>query len=231
MNQRPGRADRARRTSSTPARRPPFVAQFIGRNAILDGHAWQARDGERRGVDTAARPHARTANGATVARASRAKIVDPGRGDRRIPGAAPASGAAGAATDCRGRLRALDVGRAASSIFRSTAGGQSITLEAHADKYPPACWPLAEIEPDLGAVPGRPSSRQLEPDAGPGSATDADQCRAHRGGNDDGKGNSAAASASTSMRSPAGSAPMAARIRPTTSRAACSPARSARRAC
>ncbi|MDQ0472176.1 ABC transporter ATP-binding protein [Labrys wisconsinensis] len=120
----------------------PFVAQFIGRNTILDGAVGGIEDG-RVVVDTPLGRLRGTANGA-LAEGSAAKIVVPAEAiEVRAAAGEPAAGAGNAVA---ATVRRLDVVGHISHLSVELPGGRALSLEAHIDKYPPGAFaPGADI--------------------------------------------------------------------------------------
>ena len=114
----------------------PFVAQFIGRNTILDGAVGGVEDG-RVVVDTPLGILRGTANGA-LANGSAAKIVVPAEAIEvrsASDGRGTEMGNAVAAT-----VRRLDVVGHISHLSVELPGGRVVSLEAHVEKYPPGLF-------------------------------------------------------------------------------------------
>ncbi|WP_454818517.1 ABC transporter ATP-binding protein [Labrys neptuniae] len=115
----------------------PFVAQFIGRNTILDGSIGGVEDG-RVVVDTPLGILRGTANG-RLANGSAAKIVVPAEAIEvrsASDGRVTEMGNTIAAT-----VRRLDVVGHISHLSVELPGGRTISLEAHVEKYPPGLFP------------------------------------------------------------------------------------------
>jgi ABC-type Fe3+/spermidine/putrescine transport system ATPase subunit len=108
----------------------PFVAKFIGRNTILDGMV-AGRDGAQAILDTPLGRLTGTANGA-LSDGGPAKIVIPAEAINISASAVgePASNIVAA------RLLRSDLVGHINHLSMELPGGQTITLEAHAEKYP-----------------------------------------------------------------------------------------------
>jgi putative spermidine/putrescine transport system ATP-binding protein/spermidine/putrescine transport system ATP-binding protein len=119
----------------------PFVAQFIGRNTILDGAIKGVEDG-RVVVETPLGLLRGMANGA-LATGSSAKIVIPAEAievhaasaETRTAVSARSAGNVVAAT-----IRRSDVVGHVSHLSVEIPGGRTVLLEAHIDKYPPGIF-------------------------------------------------------------------------------------------
>jgi ABC-type Fe3+/spermidine/putrescine transport system ATPase subunit len=120
----------------------PFVAQFIGRNVILDGQV-RLLDGSRAVLDTPLGVLSGTTNG-RLAAGGPAKIVVPAEaievhtaleGNRETIAARTGSNVIGA------RIQRSDVVGHVSHLSVELPGGRPISLEAHVDKYPPGAFP------------------------------------------------------------------------------------------
>ncbi|HUG62066.1 MAG TPA: ABC transporter ATP-binding protein [Methylomirabilota bacterium] len=120
----------------------PFVAQFIGRNVILDGQI-RLLEGTRAVVDTPLGVLSGAANGVLTAGGS-AKVVVPAEA---IEVHAAAEGmresvAAGVGGNVVGaRITRSDVVGHVSHLAVELPDGRQIALEAHVDKYPPGAFP------------------------------------------------------------------------------------------
>jgi putative spermidine/putrescine transport system ATP-binding protein/spermidine/putrescine transport system ATP-binding protein len=108
----------------------PFVAQFIGRNTIIDGAVAES-DGGRVTLDTPLGRLSGTADRA-LAPGHAAKLVIPAEAiDIAAPAAGPAAGNAVAAS-----LRRADLVGHINHLSVELPDGRVITLEAHAERYP-----------------------------------------------------------------------------------------------
>jgi putative spermidine/putrescine transport system ATP-binding protein/spermidine/putrescine transport system ATP-binding protein len=118
----------------------PFVAQFIGRNTILDGEV-RARDGERALVETQLGLISGLANGALAVGAA-AKVVVPAEA---VEVHAAEAGREAVAARTGGNavpalVRRADVVGHISHLQVELPGGRSVALEGHVDKYPPGAF-------------------------------------------------------------------------------------------
>jgi putative spermidine/putrescine transport system ATP-binding protein/spermidine/putrescine transport system ATP-binding protein len=121
----------------------PFVAQFIGRNVVLDGAVRQL-SADRAVVETTLGTLVGTGNG-PLASGGAAKVVVPAEaidvhaaaeGSREAVAVATGGNVVGA------RIRRADVVGHISHLAVELDGGRQITLEAHVDKYPPGAFPV-----------------------------------------------------------------------------------------
>jgi putative spermidine/putrescine transport system ATP-binding protein/spermidine/putrescine transport system ATP-binding protein len=119
----------------------PFVAQFIGRNVVLDGAVRSLVDA-RAVVETPLGVLSGTGNG-PLATGGAAKVVVPAEaidvhvaleGTRDTVGAVTGGNVVGA------KIRRSDVVGHISHLLVELDGGREITLEAHIDKYPPGAF-------------------------------------------------------------------------------------------
>jgi ABC-type Fe3+/spermidine/putrescine transport system ATPase subunit len=120
----------------------PFVAQFIGRNIVLDCTVNGVEAG-RAMVDTPLGPMSGTGNGSFSSGAQGMIVVPAEAIDVKIAGAGSPAGGGNAVA---GRIaRAFVVGHV-SNLSVELPGGRLVSLEAHIDKYPPGAFaPGAEI--------------------------------------------------------------------------------------
>jgi ABC-type Fe3+/spermidine/putrescine transport system ATPase subunit len=119
----------------------PFVANFIGRNTIFSGDV-KGTEGARTIVSTAFGPLSGTANGAVGTKGA-AKVVIPAEAIEVHPANAEVRQRlmgenAGNVVDAV--LRNFDVVGHVSHLVASLADGNSVSLEAHTDKYPPGAF-------------------------------------------------------------------------------------------
>jgi ABC-type Fe3+/spermidine/putrescine transport system ATPase subunit len=119
----------------------PFVAQFIGRNVILDGSVRMVAD-RRAVVETPLGVLSGTGNG-VLSPGGAAKIVVPAEAIQLQPVPARIAGEGserGIGNAVAATIRRSDVVGHVSHLSVEIAGGRQIALEAHVDKYPPGVF-------------------------------------------------------------------------------------------
>jgi ABC-type Fe3+/spermidine/putrescine transport system ATPase subunit len=118
-----------------------FVAQFIGRNTVLDGSIKTVEEGQAI-IETPLGLFAGTANGSLVA-GTAAKIVVPAEAIE-VCAASPEELETGQAKIRTNAVEAMiqrsDVVGHVSHLTATISGGPTVTLEAHIDKYPPGIF-------------------------------------------------------------------------------------------
>ncbi|WP_181704848.1 ATP-binding cassette domain-containing protein [Chthonobacter rhizosphaerae] len=119
----------------------PFVAQFIGRNTILDGEVRGLANGAAV-VETPLGVLSGAANG-PVREGGRAQVVVPAEAievHAAVPGARESVAAKTGGNVVAGRIRRADVVGHVSHLSVDLPGGRAVALEAHVDKYPPGAF-------------------------------------------------------------------------------------------
>ena len=120
----------------------PFVAQFIGRNTILDGSVRTLKGGEAV-VETPLGVLVGAANG-PVREGGRAQVVVPAEAievHAALEGTRETVAARSGGNVIAGRIRRSDVVGHVSHLAVELPGGRLVSLEAHVDKYPPGAFP------------------------------------------------------------------------------------------
>jgi len=119
----------------------PFVAQFIGRNTILDGSVRTLRGGEAV-VETPLGVLVGAANG-PVREGGRAQVVVPAEAievHAALEGTRETVAARSGGNVIAGRIHRSDVVGHVSHLAVELPGGRLVSLEAHVDKYPPGAF-------------------------------------------------------------------------------------------
>jgi ABC-type Fe3+/spermidine/putrescine transport system ATPase subunit len=119
----------------------PFVAQFIGRNTILDGQV-KIVAGTEAVVETSLGSLRGTANG-RVAAGGRAQVVVPAEAievHAASEGNRETIAAKTGGNVIAGRIRRSDVVGHVSHLAVDLPGGKAVSLEAHVDKYAPGAF-------------------------------------------------------------------------------------------
>lgn len=120
----------------------PFVAQFIGRNTVLEGSV-RALEGDKVVVETALGLLTGAANG-SLAAGGKAQVVIPAEAievHALSEGTRETVAAKTGGNVVTGAVRRADVVGHVSHLAVDLPGARAVSLEAHVDKYPPNAFP------------------------------------------------------------------------------------------